>query len=95
VASRNEARFQTDFLKAVARKAGIRPAMKTALPTGVTAQFRSDGNHDFVFLQNYSDVSKSFSLAPEKFDDLLTGKKVAPLLKLAPFGVRVLKRTSA
>jgi beta-galactosidase len=64
-----------------------------ALPEGVTAQLRGDGEREFVFLLNFAAAPRRVPLDGRPYRDLLTGETVrAPSLRLGPYGVRVLER---
>lgn len=52
VASRNERSFQVAFLPLVAKLAGVIPTLEADLPEGVTAQLRTAGGQQYLFLLN-------------------------------------------
>jgi len=54
IASRNDDRFCDDFLGSIVKKLGLRRSIDAPLPLGVTATYRTDGKHDWVFLMNFS-----------------------------------------
>ncbi|MBQ3488244.1 MAG: beta-galactosidase trimerization domain-containing protein, partial [Clostridia bacterium] len=61
------------------------------IPHGVTAQTRTDGEHTFVFLQNYSLAPSGKVTLRQEMQDLITGETVRELA-LEPYAFRVLKR---
>jgi len=63
VASRNESAFNDAFLRALARQAGINPVTDATLPNGVTAQARTNGKTEFVFMLNANSHPVSVPLA--------------------------------
>lgn len=92
VASRNEQAFLGAFLGAIASEAGLARALDAELPQGVTAQARTDGERDYVFVQNYNEQETSVALDGAAYVDLLTGEDVAGAIALPTYGVRVLSR---
>ena len=62
------------------------------IPHGVTAQTRTDGEHSYVFLQNYSPDPTEKVILRAAMTDLLTGREVKETT-LAPWGLMVLKST--
>ncbi|KAA8997333.1 beta-galactosidase [Affinibrenneria salicis] len=91
VASRNDAAFQRDFLLALARKLDLPRALNTSLPPGVTAQRRTDGESEFIIVQNYTDKRKTVAL-PAVYDALAEGGQLQGDITLQPWGCRVLSR---
>jgi beta-galactosidase len=92
VASRNDDRFHDDFYGSLVRQLGMRRALNTKLPTGVTAQMRSDGKDDFVFLLNFESAERKVNLGRESFSDMVTGKSVRGTIALSAYGSRILRR---
>jgi beta-galactosidase len=52
IAARTGADFLTDFYRTVIEETGVERVLDAALPAGVTAQVRSDGQNDHVFVLN-------------------------------------------
>jgi beta-galactosidase len=52
IAARTGADFLTDFYRKVVEESGVERALDAELPAGVTAQVRSDGERDHVFVLN-------------------------------------------
>ncbi|MFF2090823.1 beta-galactosidase [Paenibacillus sp. NPDC058174] len=94
VASRNKEAFNTDFISAIAAQEGIEKVINTTLPRGVTVQLRTDGEHDYVFVQNYNGAEVTITLDGDSYEDLLEGGQAPVQLPLPAYGVRVLKRTA-
>ena len=92
IASRNDRRFLADFYGALAGELGLGRALDADLPEGVTAQMRSNGRSQFVFLMNFTPQPQGVDLGEEELTDLLVGGPVGGLVELAPYGVRVLSR---
>lgn len=94
VASRNEASFTNDFLTRIIEQEGIKRVLDSELPQGVTAQLRTDGVNDYVFVSNFSANEASVALDAQQYTDLLTGSALNNSVELKPYGCRILKRVS-
>ncbi|QUY51054.1 beta-galactosidase [Serratia plymuthica] len=94
VASRNDASFQRDFFMAIAQELALPRALETALPPGVTAQRRTDGESEFIIVQNYSDKAKAVAL-PAAYTDMSSAHTLQGEMTLAPWGCRILTRKLA
>jgi len=91
VAARTEADFLSAFYGALIDRLELAPALDAELPEGVSAQLRTDGKTDYVFVMNFNATSSTVTLkAKPARRDLLTGKAVKGALELEPYGVRVL-----
>jgi beta-galactosidase len=94
IASRNEAAFTNDLLAAVVAEAGIQRVLDTELPHGVTAQLRTDGTTDYVFVSNFTSASATIELDGRGYSKLLTGEAVTGRLELDAYSISILKRAS-
>ncbi len=92
IASRNEDAFLSDFYGRLVQEHGLKRVMKARLPEGVTAQLRSDGERQFVFLLNFKPAACRIDLAGEEFTDLLTGQAVEGEIDLPGYGSEVLEK---
>ena len=92
VAPRLDGRFLADFLGGLVRTLAIPRTLNATLPDGVTAQLRTDGTQEFVFVLNFNRTPQSVDLAGETFTDAIDGGAVAHTLDLPPHGSRVLVR---
>ena len=92
VAARTDNDFDTEFFTKVINDLEIKPVINTELPLGVTAQMRSDGESDYVFIMNFTEESKNVLLDEKEYIDMLTNEVVSGEVKLNRFDVRVLKR---
>lgn len=92
VASRNREPFFSDFLGKIIAESGATRVINTELPAGVTAQLRTDGEHDYVFLLNFNAEERSVELDDKEYVDLLGGDMVKGDTQIVGYGVRVLKR---
>lgn len=64
--------------------------LEGAVPHGVTAQTRTDGENSYVFLQNYSPAPSGPVTLRQPMTDLITGETVKEAA-LEPYGFRILK----
>lgn len=54
IAARTGNDFLGDFYEEITEEAGIKPILAHPLPEGVTAQIRSNGQENYIFLMNFS-----------------------------------------
>ncbi|SDJ97194.1 beta-galactosidase [Sediminibacillus albus] len=95
VASRNKQPFHDEFFSKIIAACGIKKAITTDLPEGVSAQCRTDGRHDYLFLMNFSKAEQSVELPEEVFTSLMDDTAVSGNCVLSPFGLAILKREKA
>ncbi|MFW5980842.1 MAG: beta-galactosidase [Halanaerobiaceae bacterium] len=91
IASRNSEEFLNDFYQSLVKKVDLDKIIDTELPEGVTAQKRTDGETEFVFIQNFTTKTREISLKQE-YKNLLTGKKIEDNLKLDRYDIKILKK---
>ncbi|MBY3618761.1 beta-galactosidase [Acinetobacter sp. CUI P1] len=89
-----DATFYVELYAAIAAKAGITRALDSELPTGVTAQLRTDGESDYIFVQNYSGSPQTVQLDGADYTDLSSGTAAPAVLNLAVNDLAMLKRKS-
>jgi beta-galactosidase len=92
LATRAREPFYDEFYRAVLAEAGVERAVDTELPAGVTAQVRTDGMRDYVFLLNFSGREQTVMLDGRDYADVVSGEKVGNVVELVAFGVKVLTR---
>ena len=92
IASRNENRFLDDFYGVLSAQLGVRRSLDVDLPAGVSAQVRTDGEREYVFMMNVNAHPVSVDLGDATYTDLLTGTFVAGRAELDVYGVMVLTR---
>ncbi len=80
IAARTGADFLDAFYRTVVSEAGVKRVLDADLPAGVTAQVRSDGQTDYVFVLNFNPTEARVDLGP--------GRRV----ELAPYGAAVWER---
>ncbi len=96
IASRNESRFQNEFLGALAQKLGLKPALNAELPVGVVAQKRIGETHQYVWILNFSGQTQTWNLQDDGFE-VFSAKKWQILNRdteqtLSSNGVTILRR---
>lgn len=89
-----DASFYVELYAAITSKAGITRALDSDLPTGVTAQLRTDGESDYIFVQNYSGSPQTVKLDGADYTDLCSGTAAPSVLNLAVNDLAMLKRKS-
>ncbi|AIQ36410.1 beta-galactosidase [Paenibacillus sp. FSL R5-0345] len=89
-----DASFYVELYAAITAKAGITRALDSELPTGVTAQLRTDGESDYIFVQNYSGSPQAVKLDGADYTDLSSGSAAPAVLNLAVNDLVMLKRKS-
>lgn len=92
IASRNNEDFNDHFYGKLIKEAGIKRNIEIELPDGVTAQRRSDGENDFIFIMNFGTEERHIKLDDMIYSDLLTGEQHIREINLPVYGLRILKR---
>ncbi len=83
--------FLLPFYRRLCADLALPKAIPADLPAGTTAQLRTDGHTDFLFLSNFN---KTPAVVPldRPYTDALTGETVTGRITLERYGVRILKR---
>lgn len=92
IASRNDEGFLRDFYTNKIRQLSIRTVVQGGLPEGVTAQMRSDGKHEFIFLLNFTREKCVVNLGNELFRDIENGSEILSRLELPGYGSRIITK---
>ncbi|NQU42259.1 beta-galactosidase trimerization domain-containing protein, partial [bacterium] len=93
IASRNEEKFLVDFYDALIGDVGALRAIEADLPEGVTAQLRTDGEREFVFLMNFSTEPKRIEFGSEKkLQNLVSGKVYKGAVELPSYGSGIFEK---
>lgn len=82
IAARTGADFLADFYSRLVNESDVERALDADLPAGVTAQVRSDGTTDYVFVLNFNPTAVRVEAGDEALD-------------LPPFGNAILERPRA
>lgn len=80
IAARTGGDFLGAFYRGLVESTGVERALGTVLPAGVTAQVRTDGGTDHVFVQNYAPTAATVDLGADG------------TLELEPYGTAILDR---
>lgn len=91
VAARMDASFQRDFFCQRLQQLGIMGTLEAELPAGVTAQTRTDGQQEFVFVMNFLANAATVDVGQGGVD-MDTGKPVSGEVELPPRGLLIFKR---
>jgi beta-galactosidase len=92
IASRNKEDFNDEFFGTLIDNMKLKRTINTELPSGVTAQMRTDGENDYVFLMNFSDKEQIIKLDDSSYEDLIENAQVSKEIALSQYGLKVLKR---
>jgi beta-galactosidase len=92
MAARFDESFLQDFYSELTGQLGLKRILDTELPDGVTAQMRTDGTKEYIFLMNFSEDSKTVDIGEEQAEELLTGKSLSGGILLKPYEVMILER---
>ncbi|CAM3635118.1 beta-galactosidase [Cohnella lubricantis] len=84
--------FYRLFYGKLVQEAGVRRAIGSTLPDGVTAQLRSDGDTDYVFLLNFSGREAQVEMDMGGYEDAETGAAAAERVELPANGALILRR---
>ncbi|WP_306220466.1 beta-galactosidase [Cohnella sp. WQ 127256] len=84
--------FYTKLYAAIAHELGINRVLDVMLPQGVTAQIRTDGESEFLFVQNFSPAVQTIRLDNRHYIDFMTGERVMGSIELPINGLFILKR---
>jgi beta-galactosidase len=93
IAARTDDEFLMAFTSAVITAGAINKILPVALPDGVTAQRRMDGEKEFIFILNFLDKERTVDLGDETFIDMISGEDVKGSITLAANGSTVLEKT--
>ncbi len=92
VASRNKQPFNNEFFSKLIEDVGIKKTIESRLPEGISAQSRTDGKNDYIFLMNFGEEKQVVEMPKGELTDLIDGTSVTENIELPPFGVTILKR---
>lgn len=92
IAFRNDTDFLQDFYENLISDLKVKKALEVKLPEGVTAQLRSDGNNDYIFIQNYTKQDQKIDLGSMRLTDLMTEENVSGNICLKEYGIRILSK---
>ena len=93
VAARMDKKFMEGLVGRLEYECGLKRALTTHLPKGVTAHERVNGDDHYVFIGNYGEHGKNIKLHSQ-YVDMFSGDPVTGICRLPPFSAKVLKRIS-
>ncbi|WP_145321594.1 beta-galactosidase [Paenibacillus xylanexedens] len=88
----SEDTFYQAFYGKLVEEAGVRRSIDCKLPEGVTAQLRTDGDTDYVFLLNFSGTEAGIDLHQDGYVDAETGEARSGRIDLPVNGSYILRR---
>ena len=93
IASRNDDSFLADFYGSLISDMFLKRVVDIELPKGVSAQLRTDGQIEYIFLMNFNDRQITLHL---NFicTDLLTQQTISESATINPYGIMVLKKSN-
>ena len=91
VGARLEERFQDKFFGMLCKKMGIVGALAAKPPEGVSAQTRSDGENEFVFVMNFTPETKTVNVGDGGVS-LVSEEAIRGTLALPPHGFEAFSR---
>jgi beta-galactosidase len=90
LAARSDDQMLEDFYSRLANRVGLRAAIAGSIPVGVSAQVRTKGAREFLFLLNFTPEEKRVSLDHGGYTNLISEQHVENELSLEPYGSAVL-----
>jgi beta-galactosidase len=84
--------FQEAFTDALIEDCGITPVLPANPPRGVGVQLRTDGEVEFVFIQNFSNEPQRVELDKRDYRCMESGTSLSEAVDLTPWQTRVLRR---
>jgi len=95
IAARTEDRFVDDFYKGLATTLALKKAFAGVLPKGVSAELRSDGDTEWLFVLNFNSSEVALVSDTSFGTDVLSGEAVGQNISLAGYASRVFARKAA
>ncbi len=84
-----EQKFMDDFYRALVGRLEIKRALPGVLPEGVTAQVRTDGNKEFVFVMNFAREARIVDPGCGRLVDVMSGALVKGSVEIEGYGCRI------
>ena len=93
IAFRDGGDFTDRIIAEAIKDADVKPCTELAMPYGVTAHSRTDGESNFIFIQNFTPNNVTLSM-PEDFDGALAenGNKPEKELSLGAYDTTIIKK---
>ena len=91
IAFRDEGDFTDYIVEDIVKNCKITSSFDGELPNGITVQSRTDGENEFVFIQNYT--GKEFVLETDfKWINIENGEQIQNSVMISPISIVVLKK---
>jgi beta-galactosidase len=90
IASRNDPRFLSDFYRRLMKDLNLLKALRSDLPDGVTAQVRTDGEQEFIFVLGFNQKTETIDLGEHRYRDHITRKSISGKISIEPYSIRIL-----
>ena len=94
IAARTEFNFNNDFYGKIIEDLNIKKVIDSELPEGVTAQSRTKGDTEYIFVMNFTEEEKTVCLGEKGYTDMVSGEKVSGEILLDKYGIKILKSTT-
>ncbi len=91
IASRNDDRFHTDFYRRLIQNLQLQCPLGVSLPQGVTAQVRTNGRKDYIFVLNFKRDPVKLTLPAGAWRDIVSNTPLSGELNLAGYGHCILE----
>ncbi|WP_018883453.1 beta-galactosidase [Paenibacillus massiliensis] len=88
----HEPLFYQLFYAGLVEEKQVTRALQSKLPAGVTAQLRTDGDTDYVFLLNFSGTIVTIELDGEEYENMESGDVLSGQVELPVNGACILRR---
>lgn len=92
IAFKSDQDFLKDFYTKLTERLKIKKTIDVELPQGVTAQLRSDGKRNFIFLMNFAKQEKDFGIGDCEYVDILNGEKYKEKINISGYGIKILEQ---
>lgn len=92
IAGRSDATSLHDFYSKLSPQIELERVLDTDVPQGVSVTKRTDGQHDYLFLMNFTPDPQTVPLDSRAYTNALSGDAVSVAVTLAGYGVAVVKR---
>lgn len=90
-----EDEFYQSLYAAIAAEAGVLPCLSSCLPRGVNVEMRTDGEHDYLFILNFSGQQADVELDDQLYTSLENGEAIERRITLPVHGSIVIKRQAS
>ncbi|MFO7161073.1 MAG: beta-galactosidase [[Clostridium] cellulosi] len=93
IAARTGTDFLDKFYSSIIEKFGIKKTIDSELPEGVSAEYRTDGENDFVFIMNFTEETKTVKIT-DQYKNMLDGNPESETIQIPAYGFKLLQRNA-